>query len=366
MSYRAVQRIRSIRHFYEVAMIEIDGNYGEGGGQILRTALGLSCLYQVPFRIANIRRRREKPGLMPQHLTAVRAAQMISGAAVAGDFKGSTELSFAPNGLRGGDIFYDIGTAGSTALVLQTLLPALAFGCNANSTVTLKGGTHVPFSPSFQYVNEVFAPLLSLLGINVKFKIVSYGFYPRGGGEVRMEIHPVKKVKPLILKERGSVVELTGISGVGNLPLSIAERQRKAALAGIAGRIKPGASPVRIDLHNVPGPAQGTFIFLKMQFEHTAAGFTALGARGKPAEKVGQEAAADLVNFYTSGAPVDRHLADQIVLYLALCEEESEFVVSGISQHLLTNLWVISRFHNLKYSIDGEAGQAGRVRIKKR
>ncbi|MEQ8254342.1 MAG: RNA 3'-terminal phosphate cyclase, partial [Smithellaceae bacterium] len=214
-------------------------------------------------------------------------------------------------------------------------------------------------------VNEVFAPLLSLLGINVKFKIVSYGFYPRGGGEVRMEIHPVKKVKPLILKERGSVVELTGISGVGNLPLSIAERQRKAALAGIAGRIKPGASPVRIDLHNVPGPAQGTFIFLKTQFEYAAAGFTALGARGKPAEKVGQEAAADLVNFYTSGAPVDRHLADQIVLYLALCEEESEFVVSGISQHLRTNLWVISRFHNLKYSIDGEAGQAGRVRIKK-
>ena len=183
--------------------------------------------------------------------------------------------------------------------------------------------------------SNMFIDILSILSVfhNNKFKIVSYGFYPRGGGEVRMEIHPVKKVKPLKLLERGSVTELTGISGVGNLPLSIAERQRKAALACIAGRIKPGASPVRIDVQDVPGPAQGTFIFLKTQFEYAAAGFTALGARGKPAEKVGQEAAADLVNFYTSGAPVDRHLADQIVLYLALCEEESEFVVSGISQH---------------------------------
>ncbi|MEN6488376.1 MAG: RNA 3'-terminal phosphate cyclase [Smithella sp.] len=347
-------------------MIEIDGNYGEGGGQILRTALSLSCLHQIPFRISNIRRRREKPGLMPQHLTAVRAAQMISDAAVVGDFKGSTDLSFSPNGLQGGDIFYNIGTAGSTSLVFQTLIPALAFGCNQKSTVTLKGGTHVPFSPSFQYLNEIFSPMLSMLGINVKLKIINYGFYPRGGGEVRLEIHPVKKVKPLKLLERGMVTELTGISGVGNLPLSIAERQKNAALAHIAGRIKPFTHPIRIDVRNVPGPAQGTFIFLKIQSEHSSAGFTALGARGKPAEKVGEEAAMDLVGFYTCGAPVDRHLADQIVLYLSLCEEESEFVVSGISQHLLTNLWVISRFHNFKYSIDGEAGHVGRVKIKKR
>ncbi len=346
-------------------MIEIDGNYGEGGGQILRTALSLSCLYQIPFRISNIRKRREKPGLMPQHLTAVRAAQIVSGADVIGDHKGSTELTFSPNRVKGGDIFYDIGTAGSTSLVFQTLIPALAFGGNQKSTVTLKGGTHVPFSPSFHYLNKVFAPTLAKLGIIVKFNIASYGFYPRGGGEVRMEIHPVKKVNPLSLLERGSITELTGISGVGNLPLSIAERQRDAALALIARRIKPSAQPIRIDVQNVPGPAQGTFIFLNMESEHSLAGFTALGARGKPAEKVGEEAAMDLVRFYSSGAPVDQHLADQIVLYLAMCDEKSEFIVSNISQHLLTNLWVISRFHDFQYSIDGEPGHAGTVKIKK-
>ncbi|MEN6375832.1 MAG: RNA 3'-terminal phosphate cyclase [Smithella sp.] len=331
-------------------IIEIDGNYGEGGGQILRTALSLSCLQQIPFKIYNIRKRREKPGLMPQHLTAVRAAQLVTDAEVIGDHKGSIELTLSPNRLKGGDIFYDIGTAGSTSLVFQTLIPALAFGCNQKSAVTLKGGTHVPFSPSFHYLNEVFAPMLSMLGMDVKFKIISYGFYPRGGGEVRMEIHPVRKIMPLILLERGRVTELTGISGVGNLPLSIAERQKNAALAYIAGRMKPFARPIRIDLQNVPGPAQGTFIFLKMHSEHSSAGFTALGARGKPAEKVGQEAAMDLVDFFSSGAPVDQYLADQIVLYLAMCEEESEFVAANISQHLLTNLWVISRFHNLIYS----------------
>lgn len=343
-------------------MIEIDGNYGEGGGQILRTALSLSCLHQTPFRIYDIRKGRKKPGLMPQHLTAVKVAQLVSDAKVVGDYRGSTDLCFSPHGMKGGDISYDIGTAGSTSLVFQTLIPALVFG-RGKSRVTLKGGTHVPFSPSFHYLNEVFAPLLSMLGIRVKFRIFSCGFYPRGGGKVRMDIHPAKKVKPLRLLERGRARGVSGCSAVGKLPLSIAERQRNAALARIADCLGPLGCPVKIEMQDVQTPGPGTFVFLRMETEKSVAGFTALGARGKPAEAVGEEAAMDLGSFYASGAAVDQHLADQIVLYLSLCEEESEFVVSSISQHLLTNLWVISRFRDFSYSVNGEVGNVGKVRI---
>jgi len=346
-------------------MIEIDGNYGEGGGQILRTALSLSCLHQLPFRIFNIRKGRGKPGLMPQHLTSVRAAQLVSAAEVVGDYAGSTELCFSPDGVREGDISYDIRTAGSTSLVLQTLIPALTFG-RKKCKVTLKGGTHVPFSPSFHYLQEVFAPLLLMLGIRVELSVVSYGFYPRGGGEVRAEIHPAKQVKALRLLKRGRVKGVTGCSAVGNLPFSIAERQRATALARIADCLKPLQCPIGIEVQNVPTPGKGSFVFLRMESEHSVAGFTALGARGKRAEAVGEEAAKEMVCFYSSGASIDGHLADQIVLYLSLCDDESEFIVSNVSQHLLTNLWVISRFRKLRYSVDGEVGNVGRVSITPR
>lgn len=140
-------------------MIEIDGSFGEGGGQILRTALSLSCLFNMPFRIFNIRKGRKNPGLMPQHLTCVRVSQLLSDAKVIGDFKGSTELIFSPKGVRGGDFFFDIGTAGSTLLVLQTIIPTMIF-LKRKTTVTLKGGTHIPFSPCYHYISEVFAPML--------------------------------------------------------------------------------------------------------------------------------------------------------------------------------------------------------------
>ncbi|MCX5718395.1 MAG: RNA 3'-phosphate cyclase, partial [Nitrospirae bacterium] len=148
-------------------MIEIDGNYGEGGGQILRTALSLSCLYKKPFRIVNIRKGRKRPGLMPQHLIAVRAGQLLSAAEVKGDYPGSTELIFSPHSIKGGDFFFDIGTAGSTSLVLQTLIPALVFS-EVKNTVVLKGGTHVPYSPSFHYLEKVFIPVLKRLEIDIQ------------------------------------------------------------------------------------------------------------------------------------------------------------------------------------------------------
>jgi RNA 3'-terminal phosphate cyclase (ATP) len=397
-------------------MIEIDGSYGEGGGQILRTALSLSCLFKKPFRIFNIRKGRKKPGLMPQHLTCVRAAQLLSNAEVTGDQTGSTELLFLPREVKGGDFFFDIGTAGSTSLVLQTIIPALVFSrgveipfkdsmenenppqspfakgglrgftgkvddgglLKQKSTITLKGGTHVPFSPSFHYLERVFASFLKKIGIEIKLVIESYGFYPKGGGKVRAEIFPAKYVKHLNVMERGNILRLSCYSSVGNLPLSIAERQRKALMNSLMTHgfteeqlVTPPSPPLEkggtggfdIEILSVPTPGQGTFIFLQSESENSTAGFTSLGERGKRAEAVGEDAAMEFLTYYYTNAALDPHISDQIVLYLSICREESSFTTSCITQHLMTNLWVIGLFHQFHYSIEGEIGKPGIVRI---
>lgn len=278
-------------------MIEVDGSYGEGGGQILRTALSLSCLLNKPFRMFDIRKARRKPGLMPQHLTCVRAMQLLSNAEVAGDYPGSTELTFSPRETKGGDFSFDIGTAGSTMLVLQTMVPYLVMSGNKTS-VTLKGGTHVPFSPSFNYIKEVFLPFLGRLGIKMRVNIESYGFYPKGGGRIRAEIFPVKEIRPLKIMERGKIVSLSGHSCVGNLPVSIAERQKDAMLEKIYAEINDLRLPVDIKLNEVPTPGQGTFIFLCSASDNSVAGFTSLGERGKKAEAVGRDAAIEFLSYY--------------------------------------------------------------------
>ena len=344
-------------------MIEIDGSYGEGGGQIIRTALSLSCLLKKSFRIFNVRKKRKKPGLMPQHLTCVKAAQLITDAEVTGAYAGSSELLFSPREVKGGYFPFDIGTAGSTSLVFQTLIPALAFS-QQKTTLTLKGGTHVPLSPSFHYLSNVFVHFLGQLGIKVQLVIESYGFYPRGGGIVKAEIFPVKNIKPLRIMERGNILQITGYSAVGNLPLSIAERQKDAFVNKINREIKNNKACLIIELVEVPSIGQGTFVYLEARSEDSVAGFTALGARGKKAEVVGEEAAEEFVKYYSTGAALDYHIADQIVLYLSLCSEESRFTTSSITNHLLTNLWVINLFHEIQYSIEGEVGEKGMVKIK--
>jgi len=339
-------------------MIEIDGSYGEGGGQILRTSLSLSCLYRKPFRIFNIRKVRKKPGLMPQHLTCVRASQMLSNADVKGDFIGSTELFFYPKTVKGGSLFFDVGTAGSTLLILQTLIPSLIFLEN-ETEIALTGGTHVPFSPSFHYINGVFVHLLKRLGIEIRLNIDSYGFYPRGGGRIRAKIVPAVSIKPLILTERGAIKCVTGCSGVGNLTLSIAERQKSAFLDEIKGL----GFPVDIEIMDVPTIGQGTFIYVQLESENSIAGFTSLGQRGKRAEEVGKDAAYDFLHYYNANSAIDLHLSDQICIYLSICNESSIFTTSEITGHLTTNLWVISLFREFRYSIEGEIGRPGTVKI---
>lgn len=344
-------------------MIEIDGCYGEGGGQIVRTALALSGLFQKPFRIFNIRKNRRKPGLMPQHLTCVKAAQCITGAEVKGDNPGSTELFFSPGKVRAGNFSFDIGTAGSTSLVLQTLIPALAYSGN-KTRVSLTGGTHVPFSPSFYFISEVFLRFLEQIGIRVRLSISSYGFYPRGGGKIQADIFPAEKITPLQIRERGPLSKITGYSGVGNLPLAIAERQKNALLKKLSREVMELNTVPEIGLLEVSTPGKGTFIDFAAKCEYSIAGFTGLGEIGKKAEAVGEEAASEFIRYYRTGAALDSHMADQIVLYLSLCGEESFFSSSAITSHLITNLWAIGLFHDIQYSLEGHTGEKGNIKLK--
>lgn len=344
-------------------MLEIDGSYGEGGGQILRTALSLSCHLGMPFRIYNIRKGRKKPGLMPQHLTAVRASALVSGAKVRGDSVGSTELIFEPNAVRAGEYFFDIGTAGSTTLLAQSLIPPLLFQ-EGHSVLILKGGTHVPMSPPFHYFTMAFIPMLKRLGLKIEADIESYGFYPKGGGKIRLTINGNRPSvhDSVFFTERGKILSVEGISAVCNLPLSIAQRQKDALIKALTPSFSIEESAVRILEAN--GPGQGTFIFLAVETECSHSGFSALGQRGKSAEAVGKEAASEFISYFSTGMCLDPHMADQIVHYLSLLFRHIEFTTSKITGHLLSNLWVTEQFLGIRYSVRGEEGSPGLIEIQ--
>ncbi len=339
-------------------MLEIDGSFGEGGGQILRTALSLSCLLRKPFRMFNIRKGRRKSGLMPQHLTCVHALALISNASVHGGAIGSAELVFEPDEPKPGDYFFDIGTAGSTSLLLQAILPPLVFS-KKESRITLTGGTHVPFSPPYHYISGVFIPMLSRLGIKIQVSILRYGFYPKGGGRIYVEVFPSAGAKGLSLTNRGEVKKVSGISAVSDLPLGIAERQKRAVLR----LLEQSKIAAEIETLQVTSYSPGTFVFLESPAENCNAGFSSLGERGKKAETVGEEAARELLDYYSSDACLDPHLADQIVLYLAAADSGSAFTTSRITDHLLTNLQVIEKFLGIRYAVEGEKGNPGRISI---
>jgi len=346
-------------------MLSIDGSFGEGGGQVIRTALALSCVTKTPIEIFSIRKGRKNPGLQPQHLASVRACAKIAKAEVQGGILGSTELKFMPGDLTSGDHEFDVaeekGSAGSVSLVIQSILLPLLY-CPGESQVTIKGGTQVPFSPPFDYLTNVWLPFLGILGVKAEAEIVKYGFYPKGGGEVRLKVKPVEKLQGINLLERGKLVSLSGISAVANLPEAIAQRQKQEAEKILS---KENLVP-QVETRQVNSVGAGTYFFLLAEFENSLAGFSSLGERGKPAEKVAQEACQGLLEFVETQAAVEKHLADQILPYLALAKGESSLTVSKITSHLLTNVGVVEKFLPVKVIVEGEIGKSGKVTISLR
>jgi RNA 3'-terminal phosphate cyclase (ATP) len=340
--------------------VYIDGSQGEGGGQILRTSLALSIITGRPVAFERIRAGRSKPGLRAQHLTCVKAASKVCSGQVEGAKLGSTSLRFVPGPARGGTYRFEVGTAGSTSLVLHTIALPLALA-SSRSVLTIRGGTHAPFSPAYHFLDWQWAPLLRRLGMDVDVSLVKAGYCPKGGGEIRARIRPTTRIAPLVLWPRGDLEQLDGLSMLSSLPRSIAERQRRRALS----RLDAAGLPCGIELRDFPSPGMGTMLLLRCRHTGGArACFTALGAKGKRAETVADEAVDDLLVFLDTEGTVDRHTADQLLLPLALADGPSEYSVSTVTQHLVTNAQVIHAFLNARITIDGAVGGEGRVHVE--
>ncbi len=339
-------------------MFIIDGNYGEGGGQILRTALALAALLTQPVRIDHIRAERKTPGLAAQHLTAVRAAAMICAARLAGDTLGSTSLTFEPQSPPIPGLYeFDVanartgGSAGAAPLVLQTILLPLALAAGP-STVMVKGGTHVPWSPSFHYFGEVYLKMLGYLGVQATAELLAWGWYPAGGGAIKLTLPGRARLTSLSLQWRGALRQISGIAVAAELPAHIAQRMRNRAM----NLLKQADLPADIEPMRVSSLSPGAGIFLAAEYEGGRAGFTAMGEKGKPSEQVAQEAVDDLLSFHYSGTFLDAHLTDQLILPLALAGQPLTVTTERISLHTLTNIWVVEQFLGPVVQVDQRHG----------
>jgi RNA 3'-terminal phosphate cyclase (ATP) len=341
--------------------IEVDGAMGEGGGQVLRSALSLSLLTGQYFRLSRIRANRDRPGLRPQHLAAVQAAARVAGAEVRGDRVGSEEIEFTPGTVQTGDYFFDIGTAGATSLVLQTLLLPLALA-PGTSRITIRGGTHVPWSPCFHYLDRQWRPFLNYVGIPFDLTMTMAGFYPQGGGELQAQIPGGARPKPLKLTKCGPLRSIRGLSAVGNLPREIAERQRRQALRRLLNLL-PDIEP-EVIVEELPAASRGTVLLLLAECEPGRAFCFALGARGKRAERVADEAVDALATFLGTDGAVDPWLADQLLLPLALADGPSELRTSEVTLHLLTNAEVIRLFLPAGIGVDSPLGAAATIQVR--
>lgn len=329
----------------------IDGSYGEGGGQILRTAVALSILTGRAIRIERIRAGRPRPGLAAQHVTSVRAGATICGARVWGEEIGSETLEFEPGTTAtAGRYHFDVaaarqgGSAGAASLVLQTVLVPLALA-EGRSRLAVRGGTHMAWSPPFDYLRDVWLPALGELGIAARVGLRAWGWFPVGRGEILTEVDGVgsamsKRLHAADWQERGRLLRVSGRAVAAKLPAHITERMAKRA----RNRLAELGVPVAIAEESVTAACSGAGIFLCAEYEDIHCGFNALGKRGKPAEQVADEAVAALFAHAHSNAALDLHLADQMLLPLALTDGTSRFSVEQISRHLRTNAWVIERF----------------------
>ncbi len=332
-------------------VLNIDGSYLEGGGQILRTATALSVVTKKPCRVFNIRQGRPKPGLAAQHLLGVQALAQLCSGKIEGDFLGSEEIKFFPGEIQAKDLSVKIETAGSITLVLQTLIPPALLASQPIKITFAGGATDTFFSPTIDYFCYVFLKILEKMGAKTEVSIIKKGYYPEGGAKVEARIFP-SKLKPLNLTERGKIKKITIISGASTSlnNKKVVERQI-AGTREVLGRLN---LPVEEKAEYYQTQCPGSQICLMAEFENTIIGTDNLGKLGKRAEDVGKEAALELLKEQKSGACLDKHLTDQILPYLALAPGKSQISVSEVTKHCKTNIWVIEQFIEGKFEIKNQ------------
>ena len=343
-------------------IVHIDGSQGEGGGQIVRTSVGLAAALGVGVRVTNIRRGRKVPGLCAQHVAAVRAAAAVCGGQLGGDEVGSREIMLVPGSLVGGRFEFDIGTAGATSLVCQTILPALMV-TDADSEVTVTGGTHNPMAPCFEYLRDVFGVLASTANCQVYFELIRAGFTPAGGGRVRMDVCGLggrEGVEPIRLVSRGELKYVEGISAASGAPADdAAERQALRMRDRLA---ETGHRPT-IEQAVLETDSPGSVAMVRAVFSRTVAGAFALGGEGRFGNVVADEAVDAIQAFIDSAGVVDLHAADQLLPLAALCYDESRFVTQRVTRHLRTNAAVIEQLTGRAVAIESATGKSAMVTV---
>jgi len=329
-------------------MITIDGSYGEGGGQILRTSLALSLVTGKPFAIHNIRAGRKKPGLMRQHLTAVNAAAEIGIAAIEGNSIGSQAFTFEPEMIKPGNFHFAIGSAGSCTLVFQTILPALIIA-GGPSVIILEGGTHNPFAPPFDFLEKAFLPVINRMGPKVDAVLEKPGFYPAGGGRFKVSINPAG-LNGFDLLERGNIINKTARAAVANLPVNIANRE----LEVIREKLDWDRELLKaVEVENSQGP--GNILTVEVESDNITEVFTGFGEKGISAEKVAKRAVGSVREYLDFNVPVGRHLADQLLIPMALAGG-GKFRTLSPTQHTTTNVEIIKKFLDVEITVN-EYGQ---------
>ena len=336
-------------------MLELDGSAGEGGGQIVRSALALSLVTGTPFRISKIRAGRAKPGLLRQHLAGVRAAMEIGGADAGDPQLGATELEFRPGRVTPGKYRFAVASAGSACLVAQTVLPPLLVA-SGPSELVIEGGTHNTSAPPWDYLARVFFPLVTRMGPRVRTELLRHGFYPAGGGQIRIEIEPARALAPLSLLERGAIVRRSARALVAHLPPGVGERELAVVRRKLSG-FEDCCEVVNVTDSAGPGNA----LLIELESERVTEIFTAFGERGLRAEAVAELAVGEAREYLSADVPVGPHLADQLLLPLALAGG-GEFRTGPLTLHARTNLDVLQRFLSVRAEV--QTGERGDVVVR--
>lgn len=332
-------------------MLKIDGGQKSGSGTILRISVALAGILNEPLHIFNIRQKRKQPGLRPQHLEAVLTAAKLCEAEIEGATVGSRELVFNPHRITGGEIQADIGTAGSIPMLLLTVLPLCAFAKQVVHIHITRGGTDVRHAPTINYLKHVLLPVLNRMGLKISLNIRKYGYYPKGMGEVSLEVEPCQKLSALRLQKFGSVKELHGISVCTFLAnRRVAERQAKAADECL-NRFKYQARIKVVNDESNPIQKGSSLVLWAKTNTGMLLGGDAIGELRKPSEKVGQEAAQNLLKELKVQATVDIHLADMLIPYIALAEGNSIYLVRSRTEHLETNIWLTQKILGVKFNV---------------